>query len=113
MGSARKNQRNRILEILITARGNDVPSVDLGRVSLQYGARIKELRELGFTIVNRTVRRDGAVHGYFSLKAGPLPISIEYPNANSSALENTLFSLQPGTSYHDPEEAGSYRRGRR
>jgi hypothetical protein len=66
----RKNQRQRILDLLLAAHGEEVPSVALSRISLQYGARVKELRELGLRIVNRTERRSGQVHGYFRLEAG-------------------------------------------
>lgn len=66
----RKNHRQRILDLLLAAHGQEVPSVTLSRISLQYGARVKELRELGFRITNRTGRRAGQVHGYFRLEAG-------------------------------------------
>jgi hypothetical protein len=66
----RKNQRQRILDLLLAAHGEEVPSLALSRISLQYGARVKELRGLGFRIVNRTERRAGQIHGYFRLEAG-------------------------------------------
>ena len=65
-----KSQREQILDLLLNAHGQEVPSVALSRISLQYGARVKELRELGFRISNRTERRAGRVHGYFRLEAG-------------------------------------------
>jgi hypothetical protein len=65
-----KSQRQRILDILIAAHGQEVPSVALSRISLQYGARVKELREMGFRIPNRTVRREGKVYGFFRLESG-------------------------------------------
>lgn len=49
----RKNQRQRILERLIAARGGEVPSLELAAVSLQYNARVSELREAGFVIISR------------------------------------------------------------
>ena len=63
-----KSQRQRILDLLLGAHGQEVPSVALSRISLQYGAWVKELRELGFRISNRTERRAGEVHGYFRLE---------------------------------------------
>jgi len=66
----RCSQRQRILDVLLAARGTEVPSVVLSRISLQYNARVKELRELGFRIVSRTERRDGQVYGYFRLELG-------------------------------------------
>lgn len=66
-----KSQRQRILDLLVDAHGQEVPSLLLSRISLQYGARVKELRELGFRISNRTERRAGKVHGYFRMESGP------------------------------------------
>ena len=71
-----KSQRQRILDLLLGAHGQEVPSITISRISLQYGARIKELRELGFRISNRTERRAGKVNGYFRLESG----SGEQPN---------------------------------
>ena len=67
----RKNQRQRILELLIAACGGDVPSPDLARVSLQYCARISELREAGFVIISRVEVHDGVKHGFFRLHQCP------------------------------------------
>jgi hypothetical protein len=66
---SRKSQRQQILEVLLATEG-EIPSVALSRISLQYGARIKELRELGFSITNRVERRSGQVHGFFQLHRG-------------------------------------------
>lgn len=67
----RKNQRQRILEMLVAARGGEVPSPELARVSLQYCARISELREAGFVIISRVEVHDGVKHGFFRLQQGP------------------------------------------
>ena len=64
-------QRAQILQLLIEARGAEVPLpkiLDL-RIS-QFGARIYELRKLGFRITNRTERMAGVVHSYFRLELG-------------------------------------------
>jgi hypothetical protein len=66
-----KNQGQRILDRLL--QGGEVPSVALSRISLQYGARVKELREMGFKISNRTERHGGKVCGYFRLDSAPTP----------------------------------------
>ncbi len=66
-----KSQRQRILDLLLGARGQEVPSIVLARISLQYGARVKELRKLGFRISNRTERRAGKVNGYFRIESVP------------------------------------------
>jgi len=69
--SRRKNQRQRILERLIAACGGDVPSPELAKVSLQYCARISELREAGFVIISRVEIYDGVKHGFFRLQQCP------------------------------------------
>ncbi len=66
----RQTQRAKILEALITAGGGEVPSVELSRISLQYNARLLELRRFGFRIVSRTERREGATQGFFHLERG-------------------------------------------
>jgi hypothetical protein len=66
--SEHKSQRARVLAVLIAAGGAEVASVELSRISLQYGARIKELRSLGFRIVSRTERCGGAIQGFFHLE---------------------------------------------
>lgn len=71
MRNSGKNQRQLILDLLLP--GREVPSVALSRVSLQYGARVKELRGMGFKISNRTERRTGKVYGYFRLESAPTP----------------------------------------
>ncbi len=66
-----KNQRQRILERLIAARGGEVPSSELAEVSLQYNARVSELREAGFVIISRVEVRDRVKHGFFRLHQCP------------------------------------------
>jgi hypothetical protein len=77
-----KSQRQQILDLLRAARGGEVPSLALSRISLQYGARVKELRELGFQIQisNRTERRAGKVNGYFRMESAP----GEQPHSSSN-----------------------------
>ena len=65
----RKNQRQRILELLMA--GGEVPSPELARISLQYCARIAELREAGFVIISRIEIHAGVKHGFFRLHASP------------------------------------------
>lgn len=99
----RKGQRQRILDVLLAAHGQEVPSVALSRISLQYGARVKELRELGFRIVNRTERRGGQVYGYFRLETR-IPATqgkpCDSPNGPSPDPTGSLFGdLSPDRSY--------------
>jgi hypothetical protein len=67
----RKNQRQRILELLIAASPGEVPSPDLASVSLQYNARVSELREAGFVIISRVEINDGVKQGFFRLHQCP------------------------------------------
>jgi hypothetical protein len=72
-----------------------VSSFELANLALQYNARLKELRELGFPIVSRTERQDGAVRGFFRLQSGfhgavNKPDEIPQPQP-----AGTLFDLNP------------------
>lgn len=98
-----KSQRQRILDLLLGAKGQEVPSVALSRISLQYGARVKELRELGFRISNRTVRRAGKVHGYFHLELGNAPPLTAEPLPEP--FQPPLLADTPQR-WIDPEEGG-------
>jgi len=72
-----KTQRARILGVLLQARGEWVPLPEILALRVaQYGARIHELRRLGFRIRNRTEHRDGQVFSYFRLEAGPAQLSL-------------------------------------
>lgn len=84
----RKSQRQRILDLLISARGW-VPAPELARISLQYSARVKELRTLGFRIVNRLETHSGVRHGFFKLEAG-MPAKVQ--PASKSPAPDALFS---------------------
>jgi hypothetical protein len=48
-----KNQRSRILRLLMNAQGAWVPSPEIAACAQQYNARLYELRQLGFVIENR------------------------------------------------------------
>lgn len=72
------SQRARILRLLIEARGTEVPLPEIAECACQYGARIFELRKLGFVILNRTEDIDGSRRSWFRLVAGP-------PEASSPA----------------------------
>jgi hypothetical protein len=68
-----KNQRQRILDLLVAAHGGEVPSSALAEVSLQYNTRVSELREAGFVIISRVEIHDGVKHGFFRLHQCPSP----------------------------------------
>jgi|SRR5215472_3781987 len=54
-----RNQRDRILHLLKAAAPGWVPAPALARISLQYSARIFELRPSGWKIANRVEIVDG------------------------------------------------------
>ena len=70
-----KTQRDRILGLLIEARGEWVPlPTILGLGVAQYNARIFELRRLGFNVENRSEAdpETGARHSWFRLANSPI-----------------------------------------
>ena len=64
-------QKAAIPGILLKNRGNWVPSYKLAGFALQYSSRLKELRNAGYVIENRTTRVAGKVHGAFRLVVCP------------------------------------------
>jgi hypothetical protein len=71
-GGAAKNQRDRILAVLIKARGERVPLCDLLGIAAQYGARLYEIRhKLGLNVENKTQEVDGVRHSWFRLIPRP------------------------------------------
>ncbi len=67
-----KTQAAALLRLLISARESWVPLPEILKLGLaQYGARIHELRRLGFAIENRTERVNGARHSWFRLVNRP------------------------------------------
>jgi hypothetical protein len=77
-------QAAKILAILRTADGNWVSALELARVSLQYSARIFELRRLGHEIENKTVMSGRRKYGYFRL----VP-------QQSAAMRRAMDSIRP------------------
>ena len=92
--SGHRTQRDRILDHLRTNKGRRVASPELGRISLQYGARVKELRDAGYSIRNEVERVNGQVHGYFILEAEPEPVADAQPTMGTPTAP-TLFSAGP------------------
>ena len=74
-----KGQKAAILGLLLKNRGNWIPSYGLSAVALQYSASVKELRDAGYTIENRTERHGRQVHGSFRLVACPGEAGAENP----------------------------------
>jgi Helix-turn-helix domain len=82
-------QRSRILALLIAAHGEPVflPQILELRIS-QYSARIHELRELGFRIVNERERRNGKLFTSFRLVPNE---TAELPAPKSESDTPLLF----------------------
>jgi hypothetical protein len=69
MSTLHFGQRQDILNLLRAAaeRNEEVTCFTLCEHSLNYRARVSELRREGYTITNRTERVNGQVHGYYKL----------------------------------------------
>ena len=65
------NQKAEILDLLVNNRGRWIPAYSLSAVALQYNARVKELRDAGYQIEDKTERQGRKVHGSFRLVACP------------------------------------------
>jgi hypothetical protein len=64
--SKKQTQCARILELL--ASKPEVSALELSSISLQYAARVCELRKTGASIANRVqVKTDGTRHGFYRL----------------------------------------------
>jgi hypothetical protein len=64
--SKKHTQSARILELLSSK--SEVSALELSSISLQYAARVCELRKTGVTIANRVeVKADGTRHGFYKL----------------------------------------------
>jgi hypothetical protein len=96
--SERQTQSARILALLESKP--EVSSRDLSAISLQYCARIAELRDAGAVIANRVeVQRSGVRHGFYKLVYRP-PI-IE--RVSSHEPQRKPLSSAPGSLFQDSE----------
>jgi hypothetical protein len=84
--SASQTQRSLILHLLQAAQPGWVPAPALARISLQYSARIHELRRAGWLISNKVATVNGKKHGSFRL--GPPETSR---NAELRPMQNFFF----------------------
>lgn len=66
-----KGQKGAILDLLLQHRGQWIPAYVLAGRALQYNARVKELRDAGFHVENRTKRIGRQVPGEFRLVSSP------------------------------------------
>ena len=82
-------QKAAVLGLLLRHRGEWVPAYRLAALALQYSARIKELRDAGYVIENRTERVGRQVHSAFRLVTcpGEVPASHSGPDMLSPETE--------------------------
>jgi hypothetical protein len=103
----RKCGRQAILDRLVAERGGWVPAIELSRLSIQYSARIHEIRKLGFAVENRTEHVAGKVHGFYRLALGvsqPAVKPAEIPQPKPQPREGSLSlfgDISPERSYPD------------
>ncbi len=71
----RASQRQRILELLLSARGDWVPLPRVQACAAQYNARLYELRRLGFRITNRIREVSGQRHSWFRIEPAVTPVN--------------------------------------
>jgi len=93
-----KTQRGRILALLIDARGEVPLPAILALGIAQYGARIHELRALGFRIENRKERVNGVLHTFFRLNGGTATIA---PRKQEQPTDAKLFPDLPKERHRD------------
>jgi hypothetical protein len=94
-------QRAKILGLLIAARGQWVPLLEISACACQYGARIFEARRLGFRIENRTKEIDGVRRSWFRLISGPVQIE---PSTSPAAERDDNPQTIPPNEKSDPRE---------
>ena len=102
--TAGNRQCDRILRLLIEARGSWVPLPEILTLGCaQYGARILELRRLGYKIENKSEWVEGSRHSWFRLVPSP-PAGMVTPNPVTASPEwkdrrpatgLPLFDLEP------------------
>lgn len=105
--SVRKNQSQRILELLQSRGSQWTEASELAGIALQYCRAVNTLRKSGVEIENRTETREGRVFGFYRIKAAP-PATRRAPEPRQS--ETSLFpasELQRIARWSDPEEHGA------
>jgi hypothetical protein len=96
--SKKQTQAARILELL--SAGREISALELSSVSLQYCARVSELREAGCVISNRVqIQRDGTRHGFYKLVCRP-PI---LERVHCTEPQRKLPNCSPGSLFPETE----------
>jgi Helix-turn-helix domain len=89
-----RGQRDRILKLLVEARGEWVPLPAVLELGIaQYGARLLELRRTGFDIQNKTWWEQGGKHSAFRLILGTkvAPLLPAAPTPPPTYQQEPLF----------------------
>jgi hypothetical protein len=90
-----KTQRAELLRFFLNAKGGWIPLPEILALGIaQYGARILELRRLGFNIENRTEHVDGVRHSWFRLLNSPATPAPE-PTKTEAPREATPWQERP------------------
>ncbi len=93
-----KSQRDKILGLLVSARGQWIGLPEIAACAMQYNSRIHELRRLGFVIENKIRVVDGVKHSSFRLVAGTAMRQVAKPHAPENfyrpvrPVQQALFS---------------------
>jgi hypothetical protein len=91
---SRSGQRTKILELLISARGDWVSLPRIMDCAAQYNARIFELRRLGFRITNRTQDVNGSRHSWFRLESEPQAVqAVQAPFPKFGTLSKESYGV--------------------
>jgi hypothetical protein len=93
--SNRQTQAARILQLLESTA--EVSALDLSKISLQYCARIAELRDAGAVIANRVaVQSNGVRHGFYRLVSrSPFREKVAHPIEPGRKPPNSAPGLFP------------------
>jgi hypothetical protein len=95
------SQEKRILNLLAASWPEWTPAPVLAKISLQYCARISELREQGWQISNRTEYKAGVRHGFYRLGSPPLPSSKELRGNTPPEAKAREPQAAPGALFDD------------
>jgi hypothetical protein len=94
--SKKQTQSARILELLSSK--SEVSAFELSSVSLQYAARVCELRKTGASIANRVeVKADGTRHGFYRLVR-----RATFPQIGTRTVPNVVEAERFGDSLFPP-----------
>lgn len=92
MNNVRITQRDRLREVLLAARGDWIPLPQILELKIsQFGARLLELRRLGYRIVNRTENVNGKKCSWYRLEPASTPVRHSEHRDISTATTGSSF----------------------